>query len=271
MKDTTSKNSKPTLEQILRRGDVWQGCTRTHGRQPVTGSGYQPLDALLLQGGWPNGALIEVCQGSSGAEWLLFGPAIRRLCRQSGAWVSLLNPPALPYAVGLLQEQMPLDRLLVVTPRNRQDFIACFVELSRSPACQGILAWQAGQAPAYSQLRKLQLGTADRSGLYVLFRPLQAQQQSSPASLRLVSRLAREHLAIRIFKQRGQLVAADGGHSLNLPLPAHWLPCLPHRQLGDSGLGDGGRSSQIGLAALDNRAITNVIRLSPGARGPRRR
>jgi len=237
-------NSKPTLEQILHRGDVWQGHAGTRSQQPVTGSGYQALNAVLLHGGWPNGALIEVCQAANSAEWLLFGPAIRRLCQHSEARIALLNPPALPYAVGLRQENIPLDQLLVIRPQSRQDFITCFVELSQSRACQAVLAWQSGQAPAYSQLRKLQLGAAGQMGLYILFRPLYARQQSSPAGLRLVSRIEREQLTIRIFKQPGQLGSPVDDAGIRLSLPEHWLPCPTHRYLGDTG----GEARDLALA-----------------------
>jgi len=181
---------------------------------------------------------VDVCQTGRGGEWLLFGPAIRQLCRQSDACVALLNPPALPYALGLLQDGIALDQILVIRPRNRQDFVACFLELSRSPACQAVLAWQPGQAVSYSQLRRLQLGTADQRGVYVLFRPLYTRQQSSPAGLRLISRIGVEQLLIQVFKQRGQLMTpAEGAadRTVRLALPGHWFTCLPHRYLGDAG------------------------------------
>jgi len=135
---------------------------------------------------------------------LLFGPTIKTLCeQQQDAWLVLLNPPAIPFAPALIQSGIPLNQLLVVESRNKQDFIACFIEFTRSAHCLALLAWQTPYSLNYTELRKCQLACVEGSALYTLFRPAYARNQSSPAPLRLSLGFSRTELQLEIFKQRG--------------------------------------------------------------------
>lgn len=228
MKPDTNPKPAVTLEQLLRRGDVWRGQSRRFVPQPALDTGYAALNAALLHKGWPLGSLIEVCQPSScgNSEWLLLTPS---LLRTQSDYIVLLNPPALPFAQGLIQAGIALERLLVVQAENKADFLASFVELTRTPACEALLAWQPKQTLTYTDLRKCLLATGDSHGLYVLFRHADHQVQSSPASLRLAVELHGTHLEINIFKQKGML-AKNPLRSLQLPLPESWQALAPHRQ-----------------------------------------
>ena len=209
----------PSLAELLRRNDIWRGQSQRFSRQSALDTGYSALNAALLNQGWPLKSLIEVCQASLGnGEWQLLWPLLRQL---AGGYVVLLNPPCLPFAQSLMQAGVDLDRLLVVNTSRKADFLASFIELSRSSACEVLLAWQPQQALSYTELRKCLLATAEGSGVYFLWRPVSARQQSSPASLRLGLEIKAQALHIHIFKQRG-LLQQQPEHAISLPLPDAW-------------------------------------------------
>lgn len=225
----TSDNA--ALEKLLQRSDIWRGRSAPVCNQTTLDSGFAPLNTQLLNQGWPCGSLIEICQPAPGhGDWLLLAPALQRLQqRHPQSHTVLLNPPALPFCQGLIPAGIPFSQLLLIRINTKADFVASFVELARASSCTLLVAWQPKQALNYSELRKCQLATAEGAGLYVLFRPLQALQQSSPAALRLQIQLEHSNLRILFIKQRGQLYQSE---AVNLPLPKHWLAATPHRMLG---------------------------------------
>ncbi len=231
-----SPNTNPTLplEQLLQRPDLWRGQGRRLAPPPVLDSGHTSLNGALLGGGWPLGSLIELCPATRSnqalglcgwGEWQLLLPALR----QGRGQLVLLNPPAMPFAQGLLQQGLDLDRLLVVQASDRADFLAAFAELARTPGCDQLLAWQPPQALNYTQLRKCQLAADESLGLRLLLRPASALAHNSPARLRLALSLARQHVQVQIHKQLGVLGVAPA--PITLELPASWQPLLPHRLL----------------------------------------
>jgi len=244
MNASISKTNSPALEQLLQRGDIWRGHSQRFTAHPGVDTGYEALNQRLLNSGWPTGSLIEICRASAGCgDWLLFLPILKTQLAQTGKLAVLLNPPALPFAQGLLQAKLALQQLIVVCAASKADFITSFVELARSPCCAVLLAWQPKQALSYTELRKCQLACSDGAGIYTLFRPLQAQQQSSPAALRVLASLNEQTLQLNLLKQRGQLQnRAD--QALQLHLPEHWKAQAPHRKLG-------GETAQPPVAAND--------------------
>jgi len=230
MKTPPTQPKPPTLEQLLQRSDIWRGQGQRSKARNVVDSGHPELNRQLLDQGWPTASLIEICQPAAGhGDWLLFTPALKA-CLQAQQYAILLNPPALPFAQGLKQNDIPVEQLLIVRARNKTDFISSFIELARARSCGLVLAWQPQQALSYSELRKCQLATSDGQGLYILFRSSQAIQQSSPAALRLIAALDKQTLNVTLLKQRGQL--RQQSKPLGLPLPKHWRPQPPHRLLG---------------------------------------
>jgi protein ImuA len=220
--------TRPNLEQLLRRNDLWRGHSQTFIGQAHWASGYVQLDQALLHNGWPLSTLVEICQArNTQSEWLLLAPAVRHACAQGG-YTILLNPPSQPYVPGLIQQKINLDQLIVVQAQNKADFIASLVEILRAPVCPLLLGWEPVQALSYAELRKCQLATTDHPGLCILFRQHQQQQQSSPASLRLSTRLDAGHLELNLFKQRGKL----RNRPVQIPLPSNWQALPLHRQLG---------------------------------------
>ncbi len=228
MSNTPPNNpSDASLEQLLLRDDLWLGHSQRFTGRAAIATGHDVLDERLLHQGWPLGTLIEVCQPGTQGEWLLFTSALL----QVPGLIVLLNPPAQPFAQAFIQAGFDLDRLLVVKAAEKKHFIGCFTELARA-SVGAVFAWQPPEALSYTELRKCLLSASDGNGLCVMFRPFAAQQQSSPARLRLFTRFIADGLEVTLFKQTGYLQKQQP-QPVVLALPDNWQPVQTYAALGE--------------------------------------
>lgn len=224
--------------------------------QNVADTGYAEVNAALLNNGWPMRSLIEVCQkGFQQQEWLLFGPVLK----SATGYKVFLNPPVMPFCQAMIQAGWDLDRIIIVRVTNKADFLASFVELARSESCELLMAWQQNHNLSYTELRKCLLATNEGAGVCVLFRPEIAQQQSSPAALRLQTSITTSDIQLRIFKQKGVL-QQHSTEPIKLPLPKAWQGFLPYHLLDQTLLpGKAGAPSE-------KRKSANILPLRRGKR-----
>ena len=226
---TMNQRIHPDLEQLLQRGDIWRGTRGVVHDNHGQDTGHPQLNNCLVHQGWPQACLIEINQQEFGhGEWLLLTPALRT---DTPGLHILINPPALPFAQGLIQAGVDLDRLLVINAPAKHDFLAAFVEIARARACSHLLAWQPSQALNYTDIRKCVLASNEGSGIYWLLRNSRTTPQHSPAHLRLRTRIYPAHLEVTISKQKGgdQTLL---NKPLTLPLPPEWMGYQPHASLG---------------------------------------
>ncbi len=214
-----------SLEQLLLRDDMWMGHSQRFTARAAVPTGHVGLDGALLNEGWPLSSLVEVCQAPAQAEWQLFTPALL----QVPGLIVFLNPPAIPFCQALVQAGIDLERVVVVDAANKAHFIASFIELARA-SVGAVLSWQPGDALSYTELRKCQLAASESTGLSFMFRPSVAQQQNSPASLRIFAQIIPSGLQLTIFKQRGYL-QANQARPIVIELPTRWQPVLPYAAL----------------------------------------
>lgn len=214
--------SPVSLEQLLLRDDTWMGHSSRFASRKAVSTGYAELDAGLLNGGWPLGSLVEICQSRMQAEWHLIGPALREM----PGLVVLLNPPATPFCKALLKANMDLDRLIIIKSSDKAHFVACFIELARANVGT-ILAWQPKDNLTYTELRKCLLASTESSSLCVIFRPADAQRQNSPAALRIYAQLIPAGLEVTAFKQKGFLQKHQP-EPIVIALPETWQPVVPY-------------------------------------------
>jgi hypothetical protein len=183
------------LARLCRNGEPSRVC------RPAAPSGFPELDASLPGGGWPVGAIAELMSDAIGiGELSLLVPALSRLAR-AGRYIAWIAPPHLPYAPGLAQRGLPLERVLLIQTHSLQQSLWATEQALRCPAVGAVLGW-----PAYivdKNVRRLQLAAEAGGSLGILYRPLEAAQQSSPAALRLRLHAASDGLAIEIQKSRG--------------------------------------------------------------------
>ncbi|MCB1788471.1 MAG: translesion DNA synthesis-associated protein ImuA [Chromatiaceae bacterium] len=204
------------LEELKSRGVLWQGQRGTLAPERVLATGWGVLDELL-GGGWPRAALIEVLsEAHQGlALWL---PLLARLSADP-RWLVWVAPPYLPYAPALAARGVRVERVLLVRDVASPQALWAVEQALKSGACGLVLAWPEslpGASLQTAQLRRLQLAAEQGDCPGVLFRPLRAAAQGSPATLRLRLRPAPLGLEVEILKRRG----GWGGTSCIVPIPS---------------------------------------------------
>ncbi len=186
----------------LRVPGVWRGGEVDAASPPGIPTGHARLDLELPGGGWPRGALTEILHDGVGLGEvsLLFG-ALARVA-QEGRVIAWINPPHLPYAPALASAGVALDACLVVRPATSEDALWSADQALRSGACGAALFWLPERTD-YAWLRRLQMAAEAGKALAVLFRPVSAALQASPAHLRLAVASRGGNLAVTVPKRRG--------------------------------------------------------------------
>lgn len=201
------------LAHIINRADTWRGLDAStnmarlytsansdwHNTSTVT-TGFNELDDKLQLGGWPLSGSIEILSDGSGMGSMgLFLPMMKQLSRQ-GRWQVFIAPPQTPYAPLLAAKGIDIQQILMVHPKNREELLWATEQALRSTTCSAVFSWLGAAEYRYAELRKLQLAAATNDTLALLFRPNQAANQHTPASLRLA---VSGYRRVDILKQRG--------------------------------------------------------------------
>jgi len=196
---------------------VWRADALAHasGEGSTLPSGHAALDAQLPGGGWPVGALCEILQPQAGqAEWRLLLPALRSLTQA----VVLVAPPYVPFGPGLAAQGLNVQQLLWVQAQALAERLWAAEQALRCAGVGAVLLWL---GPVRSEhLRRLHLAAQAHAKLLWVMRPVAAQDESSPAVLRLVlseeaagAAGAEGALAVQVQKRRGPPLA----QALSLP------------------------------------------------------
>lgn len=188
----------------LRPTDVWRGDqTPAAVNESGLPSGFDGLDELLPGGGWPRGALTEIILPHEGVGALsLIMPALARLS-SARRWLAWVSPPHILYAPALAKAGINLSRILLVRPKASTDSLWALEQTLRAGTCGAVMAWPAANLSPH-QLRRLQLAAEEGNTWGVLFRTgRSAEQQASPAALRLRLEATDRGLAVHVLKRRG--------------------------------------------------------------------
>lgn len=205
----------PSFPTILPLPDsVWRGDQLGSYRSISTATGYPNLDKELPGGGWPPSALVELLLPHPGiGELRLLAPTLGALT-QSGKTVILLMPPHIPFAGALNDLGIRLKHVILIEAKKPADRVWAVEQALKSASFGALLCWL--PQVRTDHMRRLQLAAVAGEGLSFVFRPWSAQNQSSPAPLRLVCQSAPAgQMSIEIIKRRGPVHAAP----LILPLP----------------------------------------------------
>ncbi|HET8552157.1 MAG TPA: translesion DNA synthesis-associated protein ImuA [Gammaproteobacteria bacterium] len=187
-----------SLETLLARPDIRYGSTADRGEKQSTG--FAALDACL-GGGWPSRGLIEVLhEEHGGGELSLFAPLCRALAAAERQIVCV-DPPFLPYAPALTRWSPP-DQLMLVEAQTDADSLWA-TETCLRAGCGAVLCWLIRLTNR--ALRRLQLAAEEGNALALLFRPMRASAQPSPAVLRLaVQPRPDAGVTVNLLKCRGR-------------------------------------------------------------------
>ena len=189
------------LEKLLQENQhLWRGRDNNTPHSDGLHTGFPALDALLPDGGWPKGALLEVIVPRWGTgELQLMLPALAALSRQQ-RWSMWINPPFIPYAPALAEAGVSLDHTLIVTPRQPTTETAWSMEKAlRASTCAIVMAWT-DRLPDRT-VRRLQLAAEQGDSLGVLFHS--KENGPSPAAIRIRLEPTESGLEVQVLKARG--------------------------------------------------------------------
>lgn len=169
---------------------------------PAIASGYPSLDRELPNAGWPASTLIELLLANPDVgELRLLAPALKRIV-QGGKKLILLAPSHLSFAATLRELGIDMNRVTLIEAEQPADRIASLEPLLKREDVGALLCWLPDARD--DQLRRLQLTASGCSGLTFVFRPLPAQKQVSPASLRILCLpMPAGRMSVEIVKRRG--------------------------------------------------------------------
>jgi protein ImuA len=205
------------LPDSLANAHVWRAGELGGASLQTVATGYARLDHALPGHGWPQGAMTEVLQPQAGLhEWGLVAPALAAVQGASSGTITaqmlvLVGPPHLPFGPALGAQQLDLPRMLCVrgAAGNAPSLLWATREALQCADVAGVMAWLPDARSAH--LRRLQIAAHAHGKLLFVFRPLRAQQESSPAPLRLLLEGAVKedgNLLIHVLKRRGPPLAA---------------------------------------------------------------
>lgn len=175
-----------SLKDVLSHPHVWRGRADDSLGVVTVPTGLDELDRYLPRGGWPLGAVTEIVLERYGVgELSLLMPALSYLSTAAvRRWIVWVAPPFVPYAPALRRCGLDLDRVLLVHPSGEKGSALWATEQAvRSRSSAVVLAWL-GTADT-TALRRIQLSAEEHVCWTVLFRPLSALTESSPAALRM--------------------------------------------------------------------------------------
>lgn len=190
------------------RPDVWRGDALGLAGSAVLPSGHAALDAELPGGGWPAAGLTELLQTRAAChDWRVLMPALARLAGQAGGPVVLVGGPdgLQPFVPALAAQGLPPSRLLWVQAPDAKARLWAAEQALRCADVPAVLAWLPQARPEL--LRRLHLVAMDHGRPLFAFRPAAAQQEGSPAPLRLLLD-GSDALQVQVFKRRGPPMAA---------------------------------------------------------------
>ena len=198
---------------------VWRAGQLGGVSLQTVATGYASLDQVLPGNGWPKGAMTEVLQPQAGAhEWGLVAPALAAVQGASngmnsikGQMLVLVGAPHLPFGPALGAQRLDMPRMLCVhgAAGNAPSLLWATREALQCADVAAVLAWLPDARSAH--LRRLQIAAHAHNKLLFVFRPLRAQQESSPAPLRLLLEGAVHedgNLLVHVLKRRGPPLAA---------------------------------------------------------------
>jgi protein ImuA len=193
-------NAKSAILDALDLPHVWRGRELAQAQEKTVATGHASLDAHLPGRGWPLGNLVEILQGQAQQHvWQLVGPALAAVM-QEGDPAVLVHPPYQPFGPSLRAQGIEAERLLCVQTDKVASRLWATEQALRCADVCAVLAWL--PQARNEDLRRLHLCAQSGEKLLLVFRGLDARQQSSAARLRLQVQ-GTERMEVLILKRRG--------------------------------------------------------------------
>jgi hypothetical protein len=193
------------LASLVSHPLLWRGKAVSH-RIATLGTGHAVLDEALPGNGWPRGAVTELVTDAAGCgELSLLLPVLAQFGRDNH-WISMIDPPWIPYPSALHGHGLALEKLLLIRTHSRAESLWACEQVVRGIPGGAMLAWP--EAMSFGELRRLQLAAGRTQKTVFLFNGLKAANTASPAALRLKLKADDGDLQVRVLKCRGQRPAS---------------------------------------------------------------
>ena len=249
---SSSSAASAQVSELASHPLLWRGGQLAH-RIPALRTGHAVLDEALPGGGWPVGAVTELVNDTVGCgELSLLLPVLARLS-QEAHWISMIDPPWIPYPPALHGHGLALEKLLLIRTQNRDESLWACEQVVRGISGGAVLAWP--DTLSFGEIRRLQLAAERTQKTVFLFPGHETANASSPAALRLQLTVDDGDLQIRVLKCRGQRPAS--GMRIHRSQLLH--PLMPPRV---SSSGSSKRSSSSSKNPVDSLATSRIDRPS---------
>ena len=193
------------VESLLRDPRLWRGHGAPASLLSNHPTGCAALDDALPAGGWPDAALVEVLFSADGiGELSLLLPTLAALSSQDKPIV-VIAPPYRAYAPAWQHAGVRLSHLHLIEA-NGKDALWAMEQALRAGCCGAVIGWPLKADD--NALRRLQVAAETGQTLGFAFRPMSAQDNPSPAPLRLTLRGTHSGPELRVLKCRGALPPA---------------------------------------------------------------
>lgn len=181
---------------------VWRADQMGSMRSHTIPSGFRALDTELPGGGWPRSGMTELLVQQPGiGEIRLIRYALAEIAKTQR--VAFLEPPHTPQISAWTSWGMPADKMLLVKSKTTADALWAAEQVLRNGSCGAMLFWQ--PQIRNEALRRLQLASQASETMFWLVRPISAQENSSPAPLRLALTPANGGINVHVVKRRGPI------------------------------------------------------------------
>jgi protein ImuA len=211
---------------------LWRASQLGRSRTQCIDTGHPALTHQLPGGGWPVGTLVDLLVQQPGiGEMRLVAPALAKVAARK---VVLLQPPHAPQALSLAALGVPPESVLWLRSERTADALWAAEQVLKSGSCGALLFWpgqtsssSARQQPVRAEsLRRLHLAAQQGETLFFNFRPLTAEQDASPAPLRLSVRPAPGGINVGVVKRTGP----QRDEPIFLPMSVSTFIPQPHRE-----------------------------------------
>lgn len=188
---------------------LWRASQLARNLARTVDTGHPALSNQLPGGGWPVGTLVDLLVQQPGiGEMRLIAPALTLVAKSK---IVLLQPPHAPQALALASLGILPESVLWLRSERTADALWAAEQVLKSGSCGALLFWpgltstnSARQQPVRADsLRRLHLAAQQGETLFFDFRPLSAEQDPSPAPLRLSVRPALGGINIGFVKRQG--------------------------------------------------------------------
>jgi len=132
-------------------------------------TGYDNLDSVLSDSGWPISGLIEIQHQQVGnGELRLIAPALKQLSQSRNQWITWVNAPLIPYAPGLELLGIDTQKILLIHTKTHQDTLWALEKSCKSKNCSAVLGW-VNRPVKFKETQRLQLAAKMGGNIIFLF------------------------------------------------------------------------------------------------------